>query len=67
MELNSCCQIVQGEGAQTFQVGGLLAASGLDEEVLGLDRTMMETKLRQNERVRETSHPPLDVTLICEY
>lgn len=31
VELNSRCQIVRGEGAQTFQVSMLLAASILDE------------------------------------
>lgn len=54
MELNSRCQIVRGEGAQTFQVGRLLAASSLDKELLGLDRTRMEAKLGQNEHVLET-------------
>lgn len=64
MELNSHCQIVRGEGAQTFQVGVLLAARGLDEELLGLDRILIETKLGKNECVGETSHPRLDVPLV---
>ena len=44
VELNSRCQIVRGEGAQTFQVSTLLAVSVLDRRGAGFGYGSDENK-----------------------
>lgn len=48
MDLNSRCQIVREEGAQTFQVSRVLTASILGREVLGLDAAVVVTEVGQH-------------------